>query len=811
MLKNWLKIFLYQVKNNKFFTALNILGLSLGIAGLVFAILYWNDEQSYNEWNPNKDTAFQVINDLGGGNVWSTNLAPTGEYAKRILPDVADYCYMDDWYHENAITYKGKRQMMDKMLSAQNNFFSFFPFEFIKGSGATAVTPGSIAISEAAAHQLFGSENPMNKTVMFGGGEKFVVKGVYRIAGKSSFEPNVVFNGMDRRILENKDQWGSYNFGLLFKLKSGDKAAAVTKGLQDIYSEYKVKQSAKREGISVSDYIKKNGETKVYLEPISKIRLHSIAGGNPEGKGSYQFLLIMAGLSVLILVLSIVNYVNLATANAIKRAKEVGVRKILGATKGNIVKQFVFEAVLTTAFAILLALVIVELSLPYYNNFLDKQLALIGVQFFMQLVMIFIVVLLMAGIFPAVYVSNFQTLNVLKGNFGRSKSGVWLRNGMLILQFAIASFFIVGSYIVYSQVNYMTAKDLGFKGDQIIHIQYRQQEYDWSKKDWTPVMVQRYETVKQEVSKIQGVESVSGGTFAFGDGAGSSSSFTYHNDINILGKNMAVDFEMLDLMGIKVIKGRNLTPTLASDTINSILLNETAIALLKDKDPIGKEIDWNEQKFTIVGVVKDFHLENVNSKIEPMIFFHLKTVDWMFGSLHNITVKVKADDMEATLARLEKLWNTKVDTEYPFKYEFVNTNFAKSYKAYVKQKDLFSLLNVVVILIALFGLFALSSYSIQRRMKEIAIRKTLGAETGVLLAALSKQYVVFCITGFLIAFVPAWLLLDKWLENFAYRIDVSVLPFIIGFAILMALTLLVVLSRAYQATRVDVLTYLKYE
>jgi len=700
--------------------------------------------------------------------------------------------------------------MVAKMISAQNNFFSFFPFEFLKGSAATAVTPNTIALSESAASQIFGNEDPMNKTVVFGGGDTFVVKGVYRIAGKSSFEPNVVFNGMDKRILENKDQWGNYNFGLFFKLKSSDKAAAVTKGLQDIYSEYKVKQSAKQEGISAADYIKKYGETKVYLEPLDKIRLHSMAGGNPEGKGNYQFLLIMAGLSVLILVLSIVNYVNLATANAIKRAKEVGVRKILGATKGNIIRQFIFETVLTTAFAILLALVIVELSLPYYNEFLGKQLTIQGAQFFMQLTAVFIVVLLMAGIFPSVYVSNFETLNVLKGNFGRSKSGIWLRNGMLVLQFAIASFFIIGSYVVYQQIAFMTAKDLGFKGDQIIHVEYRQPNYNWNEKDWTPIIYRRYETVKQELAKVQGVEAVSAGTFAFGDGAGSSSSFSYH-DNNVLGKNMAVDFEMLDVMGIKVIKGRNLSAAMASDTISAILLNETAVAQMKEKEPLGKMINWNDRKFTVVGVVKDFHLDNINSPIPPMIFFHLKTVDWMMGSMHSITVKVKAGEMEATLARLEKIYTTKVDTEYPFKYVFVNANFANTYKEYVKQKDLFSLLNVVVILIALFGLFALSSYSIQRRMKEIAIRKTLGAETRVLLAALSKQYIVFCIIGFLIAFVPAWLLLEKWLENFAYRIDVSILPFLIGFAVLMALTLAVVLSRAYQATRVDVLTYLKYE
>jgi len=812
MLKNWLKIYLYQIKNNKFFTALNVLGLSLGIAGLMFSILYWNDEQSYNQLNPNKDTVVQVINDMGSGVIWTSNVAPLGSAAKAGLPDVVDYCYVNDWYNEDVIVYDGKKHLATKLISAQNNFFSFFPFEFIKGSGTKAITPNTIAISEEMAKLVFGDTDAMGKTVTFGSGDTFTVQGVYRLAGKSSFMPNVVLNTMDKRLKETIEQWGNYNFGLFLKLKSPKNKQAVQDGLRKLVFENKTKKEALAQGISVEDYIKRSEAPLAILESLSDIRLHSIASNNPEGKGNYRFLVIMSGLSVLILILSIVNYINLATANAIKRAKEVGVRKILGAGKTNIILQFIFETVLTALFSILLALVIVELSLPYYNDFLVKDLAIQGSQFYMQLILIFIVVIVMAGIFPAVYVSNVETLNVLKGNFGRSKSGVWLRNGMLILQFAIASFFIVGSYIVYRQIEYLTNKDLGFKGDQVLQILYNQQRYnpELSEEANRGLQIRQYETVKQELSKVKGVEQVSAGTFFFGSGSGSSTTFGYH-DTNVMAKNMAVDFEMLDMMKIKVVQGRNLSPQFSSDTISSILLNEAATRVMGEKDPIGKEIDWNGNKLKIVGVVKDFHHENISSPIGPLAFFHLKTINWLFGNVNGITVKVKAENMEATIASIEQLWTTKVDTQYPFKYVFVNKNFADTYKEYVKQKDLFSLLNVVVILIALFGLFALSSYSIQRRMKEIAIRKTLGADTGVLLVALSKQYVVFCITGFLIAFVPAWMLLDKWLETFAYRIDISILPFIIGFTVLMVLTLAVVLSRAYQATRVDVLTYLKYE
>jgi putative ABC transport system permease protein len=808
MLKNWIKIFLYQVKNNKFFTALNILGLAMGIAGLIFAILYWNDEHAYDEWNPNKENAFAVINIIDVQLMWSSNVAPTGPLIKDFIPEVESYCYADNWYSSDHLKYKNKKFLIEKQIDSQPNFFSFYPFEFIKGDAKTAIADNGIALSEATAKMVFGNEDPLNKQVSFGE-QLYVVKGVYRIPGKSSYAPMVVTGQMNKKLDENKTQWGNFNYGLMIKLKDPKYKEKAEKGFANIYYEHRTKKWAQAEGLTPEEYVKKNGSLAVKLKPIKDLRLHSAVSASPEGQGNYQSLTIMIGLSILILVLSVVNYVNLATANAIKRAKEVGVRKIMGASKGNIVKQFIFETVLVILLAILVALVIVELSLPYYNNFLGKELVIHGSQFYMQLAVIFMVVVLVAGIFPAVYVSNFETLKVLKGNFGRSKSGVWLRNSMLILQFAIAAFFIIGSSIVYRQVNYMSTKDIGFKGDQIIDIDYRN-PYSYKEEGYEKKMMQRYLTIKQEVSKIKGVKQVSTGSLSFGGGSSGSSGYAYKN-ISVQAMNIAVDFDLLDMMQIKIAKGRNLSSTFALDTVSSIMINEAAVKQLKDKDMVGKEIDWNGNKFKIVGIVKDFHVAGPQEPIQPMTFFHYKTVGWMLGNVDQIYVKVDPENMEQTIGEIEKFWTKKVDTEYPFKYDFVNKNYARAYENYVKQRNLFSLLNVVVILIAVFGLFSLASYSIQRRMKEIAIRKTLGAETKTLLKDLSKQYILFCIIGFAIALFPVYSLLDMWLDNFAYRVSFSIMPFILGFVVLLILTLLVVLSRAYQATRVNVLQYLKYE
>lgn len=812
MLKNWINIFIYHLKNNKLFATLNVLGLSIGIAGLIFATLYWNDEQSYNQWNSNKDNVFQVLVDIGKGDVYWTNNPVTLEPFIQDDSNIEKMMFCENWYETPLYKYKGKKIIVKKIFNAQNDFFEFFPFEFLQGNPKTVFqNENSIAMSQKTAELFFGTENPMGKQIQYEN-KSLIVTAVYKIQGNSTIAPDAIVNNMKGRIKTDKDQWGNFNNGWFIKLKDPSKTSEISKKLDAIYYTNNIVKQAKGEGISPKEYQTKYGTFNFILEPISSSRLHTKSSqqGMPEGKGNYQFLLIMVGLSILILVLSIFNYVNLATANVIRRAKEIGVRKIVGASKLDIVKQFLFETIIIVLISILLALVIVELSLPYYNEFLEKELIIYGNQFFTQLVLIFVVTVIFAGVFPAIYVSNFETLKVLKGNFGRSKSGVWLRNGMLILQFAIASFFIIGSYIVYEQVNYLANKDLGFSGDQVLEISYYKSESVFKEKNAEQKIFDRYTTIKNEVSKINGVERVTTGAFKFGGGNDSSSGFSYNGE-NIQGQNIAVDFGMLEMMKIQMVQGRYLDPKIASDTINSMMVNETALKIMNEKDPIGKMVDWNDHKLKIIGIVKDFNLYSPQGKVPPMVFFYFKTIPWMIGNINSIHVKVNSENMEQTIADIEKFWTKNVDSDYPFHYDFVDKNYKRTYKTYVKQKDLFSLLNVIVILIALFGLFSLASYSIQRRMKEIAIRKTLGAETDVLLKELSKQYIIFCIIGFLIALFPAYYLLNKWLENFAYRIDISIYPFLIGFAALLSLTLVIVLSRAYQATRVDVLNYLKYE
>lgn len=805
MLKNWINTFLYQIKNNKLFTALNILGLSIGIAGLIFALLYWNDEESYNDWNPEKDNVYQVLVQLTDMPAWSDCalfLKPTLD----VDPNIETIMYGENWYQKDKIIYKGKKEFVDKIINVQHNFFSLFPFEIIKGDAISSIKDNSsIAISDVTAKRIFGSENPIGKQITCFN-QLFSVRAVYRIPGNSSIAPNVIINKMEELLKSNLP--GPFVFKLLLKVKDPSKVENTRKKLERLYNYDFIKRLSKEAGFTFEEMGKKVGHFTVVLEPLSKARLHSITDGYPEGRGNYQFLIIMMGLSVLILILSIVNYINLATANAVKRAKEVGVRKIMGASRKNIICQFIFETILTTSFSILLALVIVEVTLPYYNNFLNKNLILLTNQFFWQLLLIFITTVFTAGLLPSVYVANFETLKVLKGNFGRSKNGIWLRNGMLIFQFAIATFFIIGSYIVYEQVKYLQNKDLGFKGDQVISVALNFPPSEYEAVNAADKIYSKYSIIKQQLLKIKGIDQVTTGLMTF-DGSDNSIGGVLYNDELYKERIIALDYGMFEMLNIKIVKGRNFDRKLASDTVNSVIINESALKYMNIKSPIGKELLIREKKLRIIGIAKDFNLLSPELKVPPITFHHIKALP-ITHNIDKVFIKLKTNDSENTIASIEKLWS-KIDTEYPFKYDFVDKEYARTYESYVKQKNLFSILNIVVILIALFGLFALASYSIQRRMKEIAIRKTLGAETNVLLKELSKQYILYCIIGFLLAIFPVYYFLNKWLENFAFRIDISIIPFISGFTILLSLTLLIVLSRAYLATKTDILKYLKYE
>lgn len=804
MLQNWFKVFLYNSLHNKLFFLLTVLGLATGMTGVILSMLYWQDEHAYNRWNPNKDRVFETIIHLKD-NTWAWQVAPLATHLLEKNDKVEAALYYKPSYISLPMNFQGTKLFLKQAFNTQGNFFEFFPFEISKGSATQfKSTPNAIAISEDAVKEYFGTVDPIGK-VLTNGDQQYVVTTVFKNDNKSSVAPNVLIKSVEENIKNGiaYGAWGDFNYGLMLKLKDPKDAPVVEKQLYDVFYHIRATKFAKEAGISVEEFINKYGDFSFELVSLANTRLQAgkLPTGMPEGKGNITFLIINIGLSLLILVISLFNYINLSTAYAIKRAKEIGVRKVIGATNNDIVWQQILETSITTLIAMCVSFALVELLLPYYNVLLKKDMSVSLLTYLPYFIGLLLVVILLAGVFPALYIAKFDILKVLKGNLSRSQSGVWIRNTMIVLQFCIASFFIVGGIIIARQVRYTMEKDLGFHADQILNINWQES----SEKKF-----QNYLRIKQDLMRIPGVKAVNVSTFVPGQGSGSSSSFQYKEQ-NIQSQNMGIDFGYLDLLQIKVVKGRDLSPDLASDTITSALLNLTAVEMMGEKDPIGKTISWNGEDLKVVGIVDNFHLFGLDGKIPPMTFFHFKTVKWMHSNISSMSVQLKADNMEQTIEAIQQYWTQKVDAERPFTYDFIDKIFARTYENYVNQRNLFAILNVVVISIALLGLFALASYTIERRFKEIAIRKVLGAESGELIFSLSRQYILLLLIGFALAIVPSYYLMQLWLNNFAFRIDIPISAYLIAFGLMLALTLLIVVSKAYSATRISALTYLKYE
>lgn len=808
MLKNWFKIFLYNSLKNKLFFLLTVFGLATGMTGVILALSYWEDENSYNQWNPNKDNVYEVVISFINQR-WAYQVAPLAYYLKENSDKVDDYMYYRAWYSSMPTLYQGKNIFLEKMTDVQPNFFDFFPFEVIGGSiEKFKNTTNAIAIEEKQVQAIFGDEDPIGKSFQStDGSDAYIVTTIFRGNKSSSFTSNYLIRDVEKSIKGgiNNDNWGDFNYGLLIKLKSPNDKEAIEKQLADIFFDYKVKKYAVQNGTTEEELTKERESISFELTSLSESRLNNSPNPTslPQGKGNLTQLYINVGLSLLILVISILNYINLSTAYAIKRAKEIGLRKVIGASKVDIVLQQILETLLVTCIALIIALALVEILLPSYNLLLNKKLTIDFIQYIPHFALLTFIVILFAGIFPALYIANFDILKVLKGNFSRSKSGILLRNGMIIVQFSIATFFIISGIIITKQVNYAASKDLGFQADQIISI-------GWDKSYSNTEKYNEYLRIKQDLLKISGVTDASLSAFTLGNGASSSSSYKLQ-DKSVQAQNMNVDFNYLKLLGIKIIEGRDLDLNLSSDSTDAVLLNKTAVQEFGDDQIIGKEIDAYGRKVKVVGIVDDFHLLGLTNKIPSMLFSHIKFTPWTQNNVSTIAVKIKSENMEETIAQIENYWKNSVDNTRPFNYEFINKMFARTYKDYVNQRNLFGILNIVVICISLLGLFAIASYSIERRYKEIAIKKVLGIETKQLISNLSGQYFMLFVVGYLLAILPSFYLMDIWLSKFAYRIELPVSAFLIAFVLMFVLTAIVVISKAYNATRINALTYLKYE
>ncbi|MDM1345557.1 ABC transporter permease [Myroides marinus] len=813
MLKNWLKIYWYNAKRNKFYFLLNVLGLAIGLSAVIISYLYYAEEKSYDKWHPYSDRVFSIETkfSVADNDSWATLSYPYGAALMDISDEVEDYAYSDGYYQGGMLSVNGKYKSFERACYSQSDFFKIFPFEILNGNKQKPFDgPDQVLIKDTYVEYLFNDKDPIGQTIELWG-KVFTVKGIYKGAETlSSMDPNMVFNNLDERVKEAiaSNGWGNYSSALWLKLKTPESKGIVEKQLLDIYNEKVIAPVAKSRGISAAEFKKENGyeDLTFYLHSLSTQRLMKEAYKNatPEGIANVNRIYIALGLSVMIMLLSVFNYINITTVQVMNRGKEVGMRKTLGASRGGMMMQNYFESGLTVLISIIISFVIVEYSLPSLRVFFKAKLLFNILEYIPQVLLFLVMVVFLVGTIPALYISSFRTIEVLKGTVKRSKKGIWFKNTLLTVQFVVACFFIIGSLIVNQQVNYMLNKDLGYKADQIVGVSYN------LKKDLRKNTLPIYQRLKEDILKINGVEGASAWSLAMGGKSYASVGYSYQGN-QIQAGVAAMDYDFFDLFDIKLKEGRALSREFASDSINNVLLNEKAISMMGLKDPIGKSFDWNENKVTIVGVVKDFNLFGLNEDYRPMIFLSLDLEEGWGSNMSEMSIKINAENAKETMDAIEQVWKKHDISDLPFTYEFVDKRFAKSFDKTIQERNVFMVLNGLVVFIALFGLFSLASFSINSRLKEVAIRKVLGASAESLIKQLTAQYIIYCLLGFGLAVFPSYYLLNKWLSDYAFRIEIGVLPFIICFLIIVVLTLLIVFSRAYKATKINVLKYIKYE
>lgn len=798
MIYNWIKIAFRNFGKNKLATFINVFGLTLGLIGLVLTLLYSNDQLSFDHWNPEKDRVFAIGYLLDNeADVWGVS-NPQMEKAKANIGEIEDILLVSAMGYQPAnITAGDKVVYATKIVDATSNFFSFFPFQFLEGNPETAIkADNQIAVSDDFAKKLFGNENAMGKNLQIGS-TIFVINGVYRIPGKSVMMPEVVvpFKKLD-------EYWGNFNYNGYFKTKSNISIPDLKEKYDRAVWREQFEKEAKEEGITLDELMEKYPfESIITTLPDSHFDMkNSMTLYEPYGNRS--IIKIMFGISILILMISVVNFINLSLAGAVKRAKEVGLRKAIGASRKQIIYQNLFETLILTLFSLLAAMVGIELILPFFNEFMQTEIEINPAKFFFQLLLIVIGTSLLTGIIPALYLSKFRTIEVLKGSFSRSSKGIYLRNAMLGLQFMIAAFFFVGSLIVYFQISYLNKLDLGFDKQQLMVL-------DFKYKDGKPF--RSYEQVKTYLENMDGVTDVNSVRPLAGSQTGYSTTELKYNDKKVVSVLYnSIDFGYPEMMKMKLLKGRFLSEKFASDTINNVVINETLAKNLGIyEDPINKTIG---DDIKVVGMVKDFHVFDPFSTVQPLMMHHWKSFEGgMIYNMGNVIIKFQPEKLDEILAKLETYWPQSVIQNKPFEYSFLDKNFEKTYQQYTRQQKIFGVMTGMVILIALLGLYALSSFIIEQRLKEVAIRKTLGAETKDIVVRFAKPYLIIGSVAILLSFPFVWYFAKLWLQDFAYRISIPWLAFVICFIVLLTLSFLVVSLRAWSATKINPVKYLKYE
>lgn len=760
MLQNYIKIALRQLWRYKGYSFLNIFGLAVGLACCILILLYVRDELSYDQFHSNSEHIYRVTAELKSANRPTANLAATppalGPVLKSDFSEISAVTRLKS--QSFFVARDGNQFYEDKFYFADKSFLEIFTFPLENGNATNALSaPLQVILTREMAQKYFGTENPVGKSLVLEDTLQFIVSGVFaNIPVQSHFDFDFIasFESLEHPALRRQYPWWSFNTYTFILCNPSVKLEPLSEKVATIADHYIADQQATY-----------GTQQRYQIQPFTDIYLHSDLTHEMTALGDGFYVYLFSVIGILILLIACINFINISTARAIGRAKEVGLRKTLGAFRKQLAGQFFGEIFLAVFVAMLFALLFVKIALPYFNEFSGKlmELTLWGDwQLSGSLLALMLFVSLVAGAYPAISLSGLSSVRAIKGMKQSGKAAGRLRSALVIVQFAITAILISGTIIVQGQLSFMQQSKLGFEKEQVLAVPVRA----------IPNIHQRFETIREQFIANPAVISAAISSSVPGNNLGEIVYIPEGSDPSETQaiKTLIVDEQFLETYGIRIAAGRNFSPSFATDAASAFVINSATVNHLGWGSPeaaIGKEITWGwpGKKGTVIGVTEDFHQISLQTAISP-ILMHIQPSWYEY-----LSINIKTTNVEHTLQSLENTWQTLVPNR-PFEYFFIDDFYNNQYQAESRVGTIFNGFSTLAILIACLGLFGLAAFTNQQRVKEIGIRKTLGASVSSLIILLVKQFLMLVLIANLIAIPLAWTALSRWLDNFAYRTDI---------------------------------------
>ena len=813
MIKNYFKIAWRNISRNKVSSFINIAGLSIGMACVILILFFIQNELGYDKFHKDADRIYQVTlkNNMGGQESWAGNTPPpVGHALVSNFPEIESYTRFykpQDIVARSEGSGSTEKFFTEKnVLAVDSNFLQLIDFKMLEGDPTTALlNPGSVVITERMAKKYFADEKAIGKTILMNEDKKpFTVTAVLKnIPSQSSIQFDFLTSIADFPVVKRFSwSWVWQQMTCYIKLRSNTKNDAA--GIKELESKFpamvKVQAAGafERIGLPFDEFMQKGGQYSLHLLPITDIHLRSgdVSMQWLSNVSSIKYIYIFGSIALFIIILACVNFMNLATARSSKRAKEIGIRKVLGSEKSQLIRQFLAEAFLYSFISTIIAVVLVMLLLKPFSVLTGESIdpdVFGSANIWITVAILTILVGLLAGSYPAFYLTSFNPVSVLKGKISNrsGRGSLFIRNGLVVFQFTISTLLIIGTLVVFKQLNFFQDTNMGLNKENVLVIANSGR------------LGKSEESFRQTISQLPGVTSASITTSiptgsVFGDRyvPETDGKEQLAKDINL--NSFMVDYDFIPALQIQVLKGRNFSRDFADSA--SVILNEEAVKQIGWEEPVGKYMRYpggNDQQFKVIAVVKDFSVESLQTAVTPFALFHSSSKSYDIGSSF-IIARIKPGDVSGTLNKVESKWKTFVSGE-PFDYNFLDASFDALYRSEQRMGNIFSIFTALSLFIACLGLFGLSAFIAERRIKEIGVRKVMGASVQSIVSLLSKDFLKLTIISAFIAFPIAWWAMNKWLEDFAYRINIGWTVFLVAGLCTLLVSLLTVSFQAIKA------------